>query len=274
MTSFTRLDVRLPHIALSAIACGEGPPALFFHGITANAHVWEPVMTALADRFRCIAFDQRGHGRSGKPATGYAADDFATDIAAIVRHLDAGPAVVVGHSLGSRNALTAGAHHPELVRAVVGIDFTPFIETAVFDELDARVGGGDRTFPSLDAVRAYLAERYPRLPATAVERRAVHGYLAVPGGFRPLADGAAMAAISRGLREDLAPAVRAIRVPTLLVRGVDSRLVSPAAWARTRALRPDVAAIELADADHYVPEEVPQAVAAAIRSFTSSAKGD
>jgi 2-(acetamidomethylene)succinate hydrolase len=270
MTSFARIGFRLPHIALAGIACGDGPPALFFHGITANAHVWEPVMAALADRFRCIAVDQRGHGRSDKPATGYAADDFATDIAAMVRHLDAGPALLVGHSLGSRNALAAGARDPSCVRAVIGIDFTPFIETAVFDALDARVGGGDRTFPSLDAVRAYLAERYPRLPADAIERRALHGYFAAPGGFRPLADGAAMAAISRGLREDLAPAVSAIRVPALLVRGADSRLVSPEAWARTLALRPDVAAVELAGADHYVPEEVPQAVAAAIRSFVSS----
>ena len=53
------------------------------------------------------------------------------DVAAIVARFDAGPAVVVGHSLGARNAIVAGALHPKLVRAVVAIDFTPYIEATM-----------------------------------------------------------------------------------------------------------------------------------------------
>lgn len=261
------LRVALPHITLQGYACGAGPLALFFHGITANGRVWDPVTAALAQRFRCVSFDQRGHGGSDKPSAGFAAADFAQDIAAIVRYFDAGPAVLVGHSLGARNAIVAGASTPDLVRAIVAIDFTPFIETAVFDALDARVGGGDRRFESLDAVRAYLADRYRLLPPDAIERRAVHGYREVPGGWRPLADPIAMQAISTGLREDLAAPLAALHVPTLLVRGADSKLVSPQAWRRSHALRPDLSAVELAGADHYVPEEVPQAVATAILDF-------
>lgn len=261
------LTIALPHITLHGHVAGQGALALFFHGITANGRVWDPVIERLAGRMRCVAIDQRGHGRSDKPAAGYAAADFAGDIAALVRHFDAGPALLVGHSLGARNAIVAAATTPALVRGVVAIDFTPTIETAVFDALDARVGGGDRLFASLDAVRAYLADRYRRLPPDAIERRALHGYRAVDGGWRPLADPHAMQAISTGLREDLAPALRALGVPALLIRGADSTLVSPAAWQRTRALRPDIAALELSGADHYVPEEVPEAVAAAIRGF-------
>jgi 2-(acetamidomethylene)succinate hydrolase len=220
----------------------------------------------LAARFRITSIDQRGHGRAPKPATGYAAADYAGDVNDLLKE----KTLVIGHSLGARNALVAGAHYPAKVAAVVAIDFTPFIEREVFDALDSRVSAGARDFGSLEEVKKYLQERYARLPADAIERRARHGYEPVDGKWRPLAAPAAMLETCRGLRESLDETLRAIRVPVLLLRGEDSRLVSRAAWEKTRALRPDIAAQEIANADHYVPEEQPAAVAAAVLDFWDS----
>jgi 2-(acetamidomethylene)succinate hydrolase len=217
----------------------------------------------LAARFRIESIDQRGHGRGLKPATGYAAEDYAHDISQMIQERT----LLIGHSLGARNALVAGARYPEKVAAVVAIDFTPFIEREVFDALDERVNRGDRVFSSLDEVRAYLKDRYPRLPADAVERRARHGFECVDGKWRALALPAAMRETCAGLREDLAPCLKKIGVPVLLLRGADSKLVSREAWAKTKALRPDLPAQEIAGADHYVPEEQPAAVAAAVIDF-------
>jgi 2-(acetamidomethylene)succinate hydrolase len=261
------IDVRLDRLTLHGVTAGRGPLALMFHGITGNGYVFLPVIERLAAEFRCIAFDQRGHGRSGKPAAGYAAADYAGDIAALVRHFDAGPALVIGHSLGARNGLVAAARHPELVTAVVALDFTPYIETEVFDALDARVAGGDQVFAGSDAACAYIKGRYARFGPGAVDRRVRYGMVAVAGGLRPLADPHAIRATSTGLREDLAGVLKQVQVPTLLVRGADSKLVSPAAWARTKALRPDLPAIEIPGVDHYIQEEDPEAVVRAIRSF-------
>jgi 2-(acetamidomethylene)succinate hydrolase len=208
----------------------------------------------LAARFGIKSIDQRGHGRGLKPATGYAAEDYAHDISQMIQE----KTLLIGHSLGARNALVAGARYPEKVAAVVAIDFTPFIEREVFDALDERVNRGDRVFSSLDEVRAYLKNRYPRLPADAVERRARHGFECIDGEWRALALPAAMRQTCAGLREDLAP---------FLLRGADSKLVSRGAWAKTKALRPDLPAQEIAGADHYVPEEQPAAVAAAVIDF-------
>jgi len=264
------VECDLGGMSLHGVAVGSGPLALLGHGITANAYVFLPLMARLAGRFALVSFDQRGHGRSGKPAEGYAAADFAADIAAAVRVLGGGPAFLIGHSLGARNALEAGVRFPDLVAAVVAIEFTPFIEPEVFDALAARVGGGDRLFESLEAVKAYLADRYSRLPPDAVERRAKYGYVEADGGWRALADPAAMRQTSHGLRADLEAALRAIRVPTLLIRGADSRLVSPAAWAKTKALRPDLPAIEVPGGDHYAPEEVHGPIADEIARFWGS----
>jgi 2-(acetamidomethylene)succinate hydrolase len=220
----------------------------------------------LAARFRITSIDQRGHGRAPKPATGYSAADYAADVNDLLKE----KALLIGHSLGARNALVAGARYPEKVAAVVAIDFTPFIEREVFDALDARVDGGARDFSTVEEIKKYLKDRYPRLPDDAVQRRARHGYEQVAGKWRPLAAPAAMLETCRGLRESLDETLRGIRVPVLLLRGKDSKLVSRAAWEKTRALRPDLAAQEIANADHYVPEEQPAAVAAAVLDFWDS----
>jgi 2-(acetamidomethylene)succinate hydrolase len=220
----------------------------------------------LAARFRITSIDQRGHGRAKKPATGYAGEDYARDLNEVLLE----KTLLIGHSLGARNALVAGARYPQKVAAVVAIDFTPYIEREVFDALDSRVEGGGRDFASLEEVRKYLGQRYTRLPADAIERRARHGYECVDGKWRPLAVPGAMRETCQGLRADLAPVLKGIRVPVLLLRGEDSKLVSRAAWEKTRALRPDIPAHGIAGADHYVPEEQPAAVAAAVLDFWES----
>jgi 2-(acetamidomethylene)succinate hydrolase len=265
---------RLRGIELCTFESGEGRPVVFLHGITANARVWDPIVERLGAEHRCVAVDQRGHGRSARPAGEvYAAADYARDIVELIEALGEGAAVVVGHSLGARNALVAGAEHPHRVAAVVAIDYVPFLPESVFDELDRRVGGGaERAFASLDEVRHYLRQRYPRHPEAAIVRRARHGYVRTPDGrFAPRADAAAVRATLRGLRADLAPAVRAIRVPTLLVRGADSALVVPAAWQRTLAQRPDLPSAVVAGADHYVPEVRPVETTDLIAGFLDRA---
>ena len=250
--------------SIFAIEAGRGPLVLCMHGITANAYVFEPIMALLADGFRVVSIDQRGHGRSGRPER-YEAEDFAGDVAALVDELASGPAVLLGHSLGARNALVAANLYPEHVQCVVAVDFTPFIEERVLEELEARVKGGHRIFLDRAEVEAYLSERYPLLPLDAIIRRAQHGYHKVENGYRPLADARAMELTAAGLKASIEESLRTIEQRTILVRGVHSKLVSPQAWARTRELRPDLEAVEVAGADHYVPEEQPAAVAALVR---------
>ena len=126
----------LDGVTLHAVAVGKGPLAVLLHGITANAYVFLPLMERLADHFRLVSIDMRGHGRSSKPATGYAARNYADDIEALVRHLGAGPALLIGHALGARDAFMAAARDNGLISGIVAIDFTPFI-----DELMEQLAG-------------------------------------------------------------------------------------------------------------------------------------
>jgi 2-(acetamidomethylene)succinate hydrolase len=247
---------------------GSGRAVVLLHGTTATLGVWDAVVGSLGGLphggVRTIAVDQRGHGRSGKPATGYGAAEYSCDLAALIETLGCAPVVVAGHSLGARNAVVLGAARPDLVAGVVAVDNTPFVEPEVHDRLDTRLRGGDRSFASLTQIEEYLRARYPRMPSDAVRRRVRYGYVPGDGGHRPLADPSAMVLTVAGLRHDFAAETKAITVPVTLMRGEDSAIVSRAAYSATRALRPDLRAVEVPGADHYVPEENPGAVAAEI----------
>lgn len=246
---------------------GEGSAVVLLHGTTANLGVWDDVVDLLGDGVRTVAVDQRGHGRSGKPLTGYGAGEYSDDVAALIRALDLAPAVVVGHSLGARNAVVLAARHPELVSGVVAVDYTPFVEGEVLDDLKARVAAGDRVFETRAEVERYLRKRYPLITEAAVARRAAYGYAATAAGYRPLADPAAMAQTVDGLRTDFVDEARSVEAPVTLVRGRLSRIVSDDAFRRTRELRPDFRAVELPEVDHYVPEKRPDVIAAEIRDL-------
>jgi len=220
--------------------------------------------------FRVVAVDQRGHGLSDKPASGYSGADFSADIASLVQVLDAGPAVIVGHSLGARNAFVVAASRPDLVCGVVAIDFTPFLASEIFDGIASRVGGGARAFDSPEAVAAYLRQRYPRFPEDAIQRRVANGYVEVDGQYAALADPESMVQTTNGLREDFEWAVRQVECQVLMIRGLESALVSPEAFEQTLAVRPDFSRLVIPDADHYIPEEVPSTVSVAIRRFAGS----
>src|SRR4051794_29740452 len=101
---------------------GEGPPVLFVHGWSCDSHDWTWQLEAFTARHRVIAADNRGHGRSSVPKYGYRPRTFAADLARLVEHLDAGPVVAVGHSLGGVIVSALAVEHPDLVRAVVAVD--------------------------------------------------------------------------------------------------------------------------------------------------------
>jgi pimeloyl-ACP methyl ester carboxylesterase len=96
-----------------------GPPLVLLHGVTSR---WQTFLTALPPlmlRWHVVAADLRGHGRSGRVPDKYGLMDYVPDIVALIRHLDKGPAVLIGHSLGAMISIGLASEAPDLVRAVV-----------------------------------------------------------------------------------------------------------------------------------------------------------
>jgi pimeloyl-ACP methyl ester carboxylesterase len=98
---------------------GRGVPVVLVHGSWASHAIWEPVVPALAARFRVLAYDRRGHSRSERPAGQDSVHDDVDDLAALIEHLGMAPAWVVGNSYGAAITLRLAADRPELLRGVI-----------------------------------------------------------------------------------------------------------------------------------------------------------
>ncbi|MBA2708119.1 MAG: alpha/beta hydrolase [Gemmatimonadaceae bacterium] len=80
---------------------GNGKPIVLIHGWPLSHRMWEGQIAALTDAgFRCVAYDRRGFGESGRPATGYDYDTFASDLNDLMTHLDLRDATLAGFSMG------------------------------------------------------------------------------------------------------------------------------------------------------------------------------
>ena len=116
--------------SIHVIERGAGRPLLLIHGITLQACIWSPQLHLLADRYRVLAVDVRGHGRSSAGTGGYGRRVAAGDVATVLEHFDLHDAVVVGHSMGGMIVMEfAGEHREDLTQRVAGL---VFMDTAAF----------------------------------------------------------------------------------------------------------------------------------------------
>lgn len=110
-----RLNLDSGHLAYVEEGAG-GTPVVLLHAGYVDHRMWSREVARLGPRARVVAPDARNHGRSSTARAPFRACD---DLAVLLRHLDAGPAVLVGVSMGAGTALDTALEHPDLVRAVV-----------------------------------------------------------------------------------------------------------------------------------------------------------
>jgi pimeloyl-ACP methyl ester carboxylesterase len=225
--------------------------ALLLHGGGQTRHSWHGTAARLARLgWTTITTDARGHGDSQwAPDGDYSLDAFINDLYTIVDALDE-PPVLIGASLGGMTAMVAQGERPGLARGLVLVDIAPRIERVGSERIQAFMASAPNGFASLkdvaEAIHAYNTHR-PR-------PRNLDG---VKKNVRQYADGRwywhwdprflrvgdePTRAIDTGR---LYNAARKIAVPTLLVRGTRSDIVSPEAAAELLTLIPTANAVEV-----------------------------
>lgn len=106
-----------------AVTRPNAPVFLLLHGLSSNARTWDLVAQGLAESgYQAIAADQRGHGLSGKPETGYDFGTITRDLNELVDALGLDSPILVGQSWGGNVVLEAAARYPEISRGLVFVD--------------------------------------------------------------------------------------------------------------------------------------------------------
>jgi pimeloyl-ACP methyl ester carboxylesterase len=244
---------------------GDGrTPLLLLHGFTGHAHAWDTLSIALQPHFHVYALDQRGHGDSD-PSDVYNPVVAFDDISGVVDQLGMKSAVLVGLSMGGRNAMYFTAKRPEVVRKLVIVDIGP--------EISKRAAAAPPGPPEPDtwdsieqaARHLYAGNAYP----------GIHYYRWVAAhSLRQRPDGALVWKWHPSVKErrstgdvDWWALLKTITPPTLVLRGAESPILDRDVAERMARELPDGRFIEIPRAVHTLHEDNPEAVLAALKEF-------
>ncbi|MFG2039461.1 alpha/beta fold hydrolase [Dactylosporangium sp. NPDC048998] len=239
---------------------GGGPLVLCLPGLGVTRRTFEPFVPRLvAAGYRVVTMDLRGEGETDAVWADYSPEAIARDAIALLRHLDAGPAVLFTNSYTGSSAIWAAAEAPELFGAIVLSDPfarvmprpNPFMRAAIW---------AVQTFRPLWV--AYWASLYKTGKPDAGERAALSANLAEPGRMDALR---AMLAADVSVCEARSAEVR---TPALVVMGSkDPDFPDPAAEARLIAGRIGGTVAMIEGAGHYPHSECPAETADAVLAF-------
>jgi pimeloyl-ACP methyl ester carboxylesterase len=239
-----------------AWGASDAPPVLLLHGGGQTRHAWGTTAQSLAERgWYAVSLDMRGHGDSDwAPDGDYTIDAFVADLHSVIRHCGQLP-VLIGASLGGMTSLLAEGEAPQSVStAVVLVDITPRVEPQGSARIRAFMTARPDGFVSLEEAADTIAAYVPHRPRPKdLSGLAKNLRLRDDGRYHWHWDPQLLSALNRRRNpERMLAAARALRVPTLLVRGKLSDIVSDATQAEFLAAVPHAAYVDVAGAGHMV----------------------
>ena len=252
---------------------GEGQsPMVLLHGLRGHAHSWDDVSAALCAQYRVLALDQRGRGDSEwAPDGDYSTQAYVDDLAAICDALNLPPFILVGHSMGGRNSMAFTARYPEKVQQLIIVDVGPTIDPRGAERIKQEIQAVPEAFDSFDAVVAYMSQQNRYASDAVLRRRLRYATQDLPNGKVGWRYDSAIREQSRkGTAPpavDLWPQLAQITCPTLIVRGVDTDLLSPEVAQRMLNTLPNAQLAEVQRAAHMVFEENPEGFIEAVRQY-------
>ena len=238
----------------------RAPALVLVNSLGTDSRVWDALAPFLAERFRLIAYDKRGHGLTDATPGPYSIGGLSSDLARLLDFLDVRGAVICGLSIGGMIAQQLAVSRPDLVCGLVLMDTAHKIGDATMWQ--GRIEAVEQE--GIASIADGILQRWFARPFH--ERRADE-----LAGWRnmltrtPVVGYAACCAAIRDA--DLTAAAAAIAVPTLCLVGASDGATPPALVQALAALIRDARFEEIADAGHLPCVERPEAVARTMLNF-------
>ncbi len=244
---------------------GSGPETVVFsHGLLMSSEMFRAQIDALKDRYRCIAYDHRGQGRSERTHGGYDMDNQANDAAELIHNLDAAPCHFVGLSMGGFVGMRLAIHHPELLRSLV------LLETSADPEPNVRpyrvlalIGRWFGFRPVIGRVMNILfGQTFMADPMRAQERMAWRRHILDSDRI-----GVILAAHGVIDRRSVYAQLGGVTTPTLVIVGEEDTATTPDKARRIHAAIEESKLVMIAKAGHSSTIEQPEAINRALHEF-------
>jgi pimeloyl-ACP methyl ester carboxylesterase len=237
---------------------GDGPALILTHGYSSTGEMWAGQIAPLAEHFKVITWDMRGHGRSDYPQDQGQYSEAATveDMAALLDTVDAPQAIVGGLSLGGYMGLAFHATHPERTRALLIIDTGPGYKND-----QARDGWNAN---AIARAERYDAQGLPDLAKASAEVRLARHR-----------DATGLARAARGMLTQknarVIESLPTVKVPAIVIVGANDTPFR-AASDYMAAKIPGAKKVVIPDAGHSANIDQPQAFNAALLGFLKEAR--
>jgi pimeloyl-ACP methyl ester carboxylesterase len=240
---------------------------VLLHGFTGHARSWDSFACAMQANYHVYALDQRGHGDSTW-ADDYSADAMVEDVQHWVTALGLKQFVLLGLSMGGRNAYQFASQHPEEVERLVIVDIGPEIASAGSTRIVSGVQAND-VFATPEAAVAGGRAGNARADEAELQNRTRNNLML-------LADGTWTYRYDKALRTNRLPRPDAgdawamlpkITAPTLLIRGELSDVLDASVAERMLKEIPDCKFALVPGSGHSIPLESPNGFLEAVRTF-------
>ncbi|MBX9767556.1 MAG: alpha/beta hydrolase [Bdellovibrionales bacterium] len=243
-----------------------GPKLVFLHGLLGFAANWRSISKAFEATHHIFIYDQRGHGRSVKPTSGYLPEDFANDLLLLIDELGWKEINLVGHSMGGRNAINFAARFPERVSRLVIEDIGAESDhngAEFFEDLFARI---PTPFSDKREAKDFLLTKLGNMTLghflyTNIEEKS-------EGVFDwRFSKEAMLKTVREGRIQDRWYDWRNLKMPVLLIRGERSLDLKPEIYKQMLAENKNAKGVEIADSGHWVHFEKPKEFTSALSDF-------
>lgn len=250
----------------------DAPPIVLLHGGHQSAHSWDLVSLHLARKYRVLALDQRGHGDSEWARdVEYSNHNMALDAEAFIAALGLQRPVLIGHSMGARNAMLLARRDHAYLRAMVIVDVGP----EVTERGRAAIAGfvqANQEFDDLEHFVANVRKYDPYRPREHIERTVKYNMLQrADGKFVSKCDAnPRKLGIVRGtgpLDNITLDDARDFKLPVLVVRGETSNILAPDAAERFRDALPHGTLVTVPNCGHNVHGQNTKGFIAALNHF-------
>ncbi len=248
-------------------------PILLLHGFMAHAHVWDEFAQTFRAQYHIIALDQRGHGESQWCEDGaYSISDHFSDLVCFVKILGLKDLILIGHSMGGRNALFYTACGTNRVKQLILVDTRPWNDPESSKALKNLLSHIPLQAGSVEEVVKKVRTLSPYFSKEICYHIVTHGFKQMPNGkWVPKFDVRMIRQLEKWdyNTENLWPFLQNVMCRSLVIRGEGSSFLSKKVAQKICRFIPNAQLGEIPESSHFPAQENPNIFNKVISDFLS-----
>ncbi len=253
----------------------ENPKLVFLHGLMGMGANWRKILKAFENDFEILTYDQRGHGRSFHPPSGYGPNDYAEDLNKIIEELGWKSISLVGHSMGGRAAMAFAIKYPEKLNHLIIEDIPPQSGWDGAERISNLINSVPEPFDNRDLAREFFKTTFLEGAEDPASRKRLADFFYLNMDEDPKTGKmkwrffkqAIIDSLNESRSISLWEEYGNISVPQLLIRGEFSEDLTKENYDKMLNLNPNVIGKEISSSGHWVHAEQPRAFISALKEF-------